>query len=74
MLRRKAMNYFEFQKKFPTEKAVIDYFIKIRYNDNVVCPKCGKTEGVYHCHTEPKKIHYNHLYYIVSKSFSRAIC
>jgi hypothetical protein len=26
------MNYFEFQKKFPTEKAVIDYFIKIRYS------------------------------------------
>jgi transposase-like protein len=54
------MNYFEFQKKFQTEKTVIDYFVKIRYNDNVVCPKCSKTEGVYRRHTEPRKIHCNH--------------
>jgi len=35
------MNYFEFQKKFPTEKSVIKYWIKIRYKDGIKCNHCG---------------------------------
>jgi hypothetical protein len=32
------MTFFEFNKKFPTEQSVIDYFIHIRYNDRLTCP------------------------------------
>ena len=28
-------------EKFPTEKAVVDYFVKIRYPDGVKCNHCG---------------------------------
>ena len=34
------MNFFEFNKKFPTELACIEYFIKIRYKDVVLCNHC----------------------------------
>ena len=42
------MTFFQFMKKFPTEEAVIDYFINIRYGETVVCPHCGKITKVYH--------------------------
>ena len=35
------MDYKEFLKKYPTEKAIIDYFIKIRYPEGVKCNHCG---------------------------------
>lgn len=35
------MTFFDFMTKFPTEKAVIKYFLKIRYNDVLICPHCG---------------------------------
>lgn len=38
------MNYKEFLKKFPDERLIIDYFIKIRYPQGIVCPKCGNTK------------------------------
>ena len=38
------MNYKEFLKKFPDEKSIIDYFIKIRYPEGIKCPKCGNTK------------------------------
>jgi transposase-like protein len=41
------MNYKEFLKKYPTEKAIIDYFIKIRYPEGVRCNHCG-SDKVYH--------------------------
>ena len=53
------MTYFEFNSKFPTQKAVIDYFFKARYNDKLTCNHCGATVKVYkdrkrdkvcHCH------------------------
>lgn len=51
------MNYKEFLMKFPDDKAVIDYFIGIRYPNGVKCPKCKGEEvkvrkdnpKFYHC-------------------------
>ena len=40
------MNYKEFMKKFPDDKAIIDYFIRIRYPEGIRCPYC-KNEKVY---------------------------
>jgi transposase-like protein len=41
------MNFFEFNKKFPTEEACIQYFIKIRYKDGIKCNHCGSQKYVY---------------------------
>jgi transposase-like protein len=40
--RIKYMTEKEFDQKFPDEKAAVDYFIKVRYGDNIVCRHCGK--------------------------------
>jgi len=48
------MNFFEFNKKFPTELACIEYFIKIRYDDKVICRHCEHSK-IYHRKDEPKK-------------------
>lgn len=42
------MTFFDFMTKFPTEKAVIKYFLKIRYNDVLICPHCGSKVRVQH--------------------------
>ena len=34
------MNFFEFNKQFPTELACIEHFIKIRYNNQIKCNHC----------------------------------
>lgn len=47
------MTFLEFQTKFPTEQAIINYFINIRYNGKVTCNHCG-SEKVYHRSNEPK--------------------
>lgn len=47
------MNYKEFFKKFPTEKSMIDYFIKIRYPEGIKCNHCG-SDKVYHRSKEYK--------------------
>jgi transposase-like protein len=51
------MNFFQFQQKFPTEQAVIEHFIKIRYGDApMVCPHCGVIKDrIYHQSKQPKK-------------------
>jgi len=41
------MNFIEFNSKFPTEEAVIDYFIEQRYPEGIKCPHCGN-ESIYH--------------------------
>jgi transposase-like protein len=41
------MTFMEFLKKFPTGKAVIDYFVDVRYEGILTCPHCGATSGVY---------------------------
>ncbi|MDR2491376.1 MAG: hypothetical protein LBD20_08250 [Spirochaetaceae bacterium] len=33
-----AMTLPQFLKKFPDEKAAIDYFLDIRYKGNMTCP------------------------------------
>lgn len=35
------MTFIEFNEKFPDEKSVVDYFIKIRYPISVKCSHCG---------------------------------
>lgn len=47
------MTFLEFQAKFPNEKAVIDYFLNIRYPNGVTCNHCGSTK-VYQRNTTPK--------------------
>jgi len=47
------MNYFEFNKKFPTELACIKHFIEVRYKGNIGCRHCGSTK-VYHRLDTPK--------------------
>jgi transposase-like protein len=48
------MNFFEFNKQFPTELACIKYFITIRYNNKVQCRHCGNLK-VSHRNDKPKK-------------------
>jgi transposase-like protein len=48
------MTFFEFDKKFPTEKSVIDYFLHIRYNNTLVCPHCGSMVKVYRYRSRAK--------------------
>ena len=50
----KIMNFFEFNKKFPTELACIHYFIKVRYGEKVTCNHCGSSK-VFHRTDTPKK-------------------
>jgi hypothetical protein len=33
-----AMTFFQFEQKFPDEKAAIDYFLDIRYHGTLTCP------------------------------------
>jgi transposase-like protein len=52
------MNFFEFQKKFPTELSVIEHFIQVRYQGNIVCHHCGViNDKIYHRRTQPKAFH-----------------
>jgi transposase-like protein len=47
------MTYKEFLKRFPTEKAIIGYFIRIRYPEGIKCNHCG-SDKVYHRNKEYK--------------------
>jgi transposase-like protein len=48
------MTFFEFNQKFPTEKAAIDYFYHVRYNGVLACPHCGTEVNLYR--TSRKKV------------------
>lgn len=48
------MTFLELMKKFPTEKSVINYFLKIRYPNGVTCNHCGSIK-VYQ-ETERQKV------------------
>jgi transposase-like protein len=41
------MTITEFNKKFPTEEAAIDYFLQVRYHGLLTCPRCGSLVKVY---------------------------
>lgn len=38
------MTFMELLEKFPTEKSVVDYYVKIRYGDKPCCNHCGSTK------------------------------
>jgi transposase-like protein len=42
-----SMTFFDFNPKFPTEKAAIDYFYHVRYNGKLTCPHCGTNVNPY---------------------------
>jgi transposase-like protein len=52
------MNFFEFNKQFPTELACIEYFIKIRYNNQIKCNHCQSNKVANRKNT-PKKFQCN---------------
>jgi transposase-like protein len=41
------MTFFEFNSRFPTEQAAINYFYKTRYNGVLTCPHCGSQVDLY---------------------------
>lgn len=41
------MTFLDFNTKFPTEKAVADHYIGIRYNNMLACPRCCSKVMVY---------------------------
>jgi transposase-like protein len=41
------MTFFEFNDRFPTEQAAINYFYKVRYNGVLTCPHCGAKVNLY---------------------------
>ena len=40
------MTIIEFNQKFPDDKAVIDWYLKARYGENVKCNHCGRCSQV----------------------------
>ena len=38
------MTFLEFNKKFPTEKKVVEHYLTIRYPDGMCCNHCGSTK------------------------------
>jgi transposase-like protein len=57
LLGRSGMTFIEFNQKFPTEKAAIDYFLKIRYKGTLTCPHCGAKVKVYRYRKRAKVCH-----------------
>ncbi|KAA6325923.1 hypothetical protein EZS27_024914 [termite gut metagenome] len=52
------MTYFDFTKRFPTEKDAIDYIIDKKYKGQLVCPKCGCVhKKIYRQHYNPRNIY-----------------
>jgi len=48
------MTFLELMKKFPTEKSIVDYYVKVRYNGKAVCNHCGSVR-VYQIGGKPRK-------------------
>lgn len=47
------MTFLDLMKKFPTEKAIVEHFLSIRYPNGVTCNHCGSVK-VYHSNTHLK--------------------
>jgi len=41
------IDFFQFQKRFSTERRCINYLLKRRWENGFICPKCGHTEGYF---------------------------
>ena len=52
------MTFMELLRKFPTEKSVVDYYVKIRYGEKTVCNHCGSIK-VYQMTDRPKVFYCN---------------
>lgn len=48
-----SLTYLEFLKKFPREEDAIQYYIKLRYDDQIVCNHC-QSDKVYQRANNPK--------------------
>jgi len=47
------MTFLELLEKFPTEKSVVDYYLKVRYDHKLACNHCGSIK-VYQKHDRVK--------------------
>lgn len=53
-------SYADFLKKFPTEKELIDIFIRTQFGDNnPLCKRCGCIQKIYHINKRPKMFYCN---------------
>lgn len=50
------MNIIEFNKKFPTNQSVINWYIKVRYNNKLYCNHC-RSKNIYARKYRPKIFH-----------------
>jgi transposase-like protein len=41
------MTFYEFNQKFPTDEAAIEYFYRVRYDGRITCPHCGSKVNLY---------------------------
>jgi hypothetical protein len=56
------MTFLDFNQLFPTEKAAIDYFLRVRYGDTLTCPRCGAKVKVYRYRELAKACHCNNSF------------
>jgi transposase-like protein len=52
-----AMAFFQFEQKFPDEKAAVDYFLDTGYRGFLPCPHCGEKTSIYRYRDRPKFFH-----------------
>jgi hypothetical protein len=50
-------DFLEFNRIFPTEKAAVDYFLRVRYGDTLICPRYGAKMKVYRRRKRAKVCH-----------------
>ena len=54
------MTFFEFQKRFPTETAALNFIVATKYANDYYCPKCGcYHKGIYRSSKRTKILHCN---------------
>ena len=54
------MTFFEFQKRFPTETAALNFIVATKYTNGYYCPKCGCFhKGIYRSNKRTKILHCN---------------
>lgn len=54
------MTFFEFQKRFPTDTAALNFIVATKYANDYYCPKCGcYHKGIYRSSKRTKILHCN---------------